>query len=269
MFYNINNVYLITIILIGIGIIIKSLEFIYISDSFKLNRPNNWDIVGVDNMQTSNLSLIFRNIYSKKGMITLCIISIISLFLLLPFVNNKLVFSLLMGNIFICQFLIHHRQEFGGDGADQMSFLILLTVVLCFIFSDNYEIKKIGIIFISSQLLLSYVISGGAKLISKEWRNGSAVQGILSTYTYGTQLTKFIFNKRPLLAFFVGWLIIVIELLFPFILFFNEPFFLCTIGLGIFLHLSIGIIMGLNDFIWSFTAAYPSLIFLYFSVVLR
>ncbi len=263
---DLQSVYHITLMILAIGYIIKSLETIAISKTFLPRQPNDWDLVGMDSLQTGKAYPLFKTLYSRKGVITLCILTIlISLYLLLAPVN--IYFNLLVLLLFVLQFILHHRQEFGGDGADQMSFLVLTTFTICFTFITDSRVHTIGVVFVAAQLILSYIISGGAKLISTEWRNGTAVQGILSSYTYGTEFTKVLFNKSLFLSRIMCWMVVAVELLFPMALFFTDTVFYSAVIMGILLHLSIGVVMGLNDFVWSFLAAYPSLIFIYITYI--
>ena len=128
MLANTNDVYHLTIFILGIGIIIKCLELIAISKTFEPNYPNDWTIVGIDGMIMSRFAPFFEKIYSRKGMIILCLLSITSIILSSFVTNFPSLYNLFVVIIFICQLLIHHRQGFGGDGADQMSFLIILTM---------------------------------------------------------------------------------------------------------------------------------------------
>jgi hypothetical protein len=259
--------YHLTVLIIGIGTTIKSLELIFISNSFKPHSMSDWEVVGVDAMIESRFSNIFRKIYSQIGMILLCCASIVSFGLTLLFFNNPTVYNCCVAILFICHFLIHHRQGFGGDGADQMLFLILTTLFLTFVVVDNTSIKNIGVVFIASQLILSYFVSGVAKLVSPQWRSGIAIDGILSSYTYGTMFTRKIFSNNKWLSTILCWYTMLLESLFPFCIFMGNDIFFTFLLLGLSLHIFIGVLMGLNDFIWSFSAAYPSLVYVYMNLL--
>jgi hypothetical protein len=264
---SLQNVYFYTILILGLGYVIKCLELISIRETFEEKNPNDWNLVGLDTLQASRFDTVFRAVYSKSGIVILCVISILFFLFSILFFNDHFVLTSCIASFFICQLILHHRQEFGGDGADQMSFIILTTFTLCFAFSRNEQIQKIGISFVSGQLILSYIVAGWSKVISKEWQNGSAIQGILSSYTYGAGFTRKYFTSNLRCAKLVAWGTIAFESLFPLVLISNVPVFFALIGLGLLMHLAIGIVMGLNDFIWSFAAAYPSLMYLYFAIL--
>jgi hypothetical protein len=263
----IDTAYHLTLLLVGMGYCIKSMELIAISHTYLPGSPNNWEIVGVDEMQSGRLSEYFAWIYSKRGMVLLCILSMLAFLASIVFLPNDAIIKAGTFVLFLCQLLIYHRQDFGGDGSDQMSFIILFTSVLCFVLASDDAIAKVGLVFIAGQLLLSYEVSGLAKLISKEWRSGVAIQGILSTYTYGTRFTRNIFCRSLRLSQAIAWSVILLECLLPFSVLGNQTVFLTGVALGLAMHLSIAVVMGLNDFVWSFAAAYPSLFYLYLEVM--
>jgi hypothetical protein len=194
-----------TLVLLAVGSTVKSFELIAISSLFEDNKPHDWNLVGLDALQACRLNFLFKAVYSKRGFITVCGISVMSLVMAMMLFYHPVLFPACMILYFLCQLIIHHRQQFGGDGADQMSFIILVTYMLCFVFTGNETIRHIGIIFISGQLVLSYVVAGIAKMVSVEWRNGTAIQGILSSYTYGTELTRRFFSKNLQWAKVMGW----------------------------------------------------------------
>ncbi len=59
------------------------------------------------------------------------------------------------------------RKPFGDDGADQMTNIVSITVVLCAIVgSSSSFLSSVGLIFIASQAALAYFTAGIAKLWS-------------------------------------------------------------------------------------------------------
>ena len=258
----IDTVYHATTILLGVGLAIKALETISLLPAYERHGVFDYSIAGSDSFLGSRLFPQISSLYSRTGVLILSAVSISS-FLMLLFVDfGSLAFRALLLLLILPNVALYYRQAFGLDGADQMSLLILLSLLICFIPWADPEIQKVGIWFIGLQLSLSYLVSGVAKLASKEWRTGTAIPGILSTFTYGTRLTRRFFVKHRRLSLAVCWFVIAIEVLIPFGLFFGPQGALVVLGVGLMMHVSIAIIMGLNDFVWGFTAAYPSFYYL-------
>jgi hypothetical protein len=258
---NIDVAYKLIILILGFGFIIKCLELIRTSSTFKPKEAFDWQVVGRDKLLNHRFSGFFGVLYSRSGVITICLVSILSYAGFVIYWENELVTKIAMSALLLACAIIYQRQGYGADGADQMTFLVLLSTFLCYVLVDNEAVKLVGISFIAMQLVLSYIISGGAKLISTQWRSGTAIVGILSTYTYGTEITRRVFRKNNFFSKTVCWFTILIECLFPLILFLDGAAFDIAIAVGILFHLSIAIVMGLNDFVFSFTAAYVGLIF--------
>ena len=157
----------------------------------------------------------------------------------------------------VLNLLLIFRHSFGLDGADQMSIIILLTILLCNTFVRHPEIQRLGLYFIGAQLIVSYVAAGIAKLYSREWRSGIAITGILNTYTYGSNFTRSVICQSKPASVALCWATILFESLFPLAIFLPTEWILGVIALGVLFHLSIAVVMGLNDFLWAFGAAYP------------
>lgn len=156
------------------------------------------------------------------------------------------------------------RSPYGMDGSDQV--LFLLSVCLLFIYIKPTEtIIKIAFTFISLQLVFSYFISGYGKLISKEWRNGQALIGVMGSEIYGNEMLYHFFKSSKLISIVVSWLIILFEIMFFTSFFLNPYVFISFLFAGILFHFSNAVFMGLNTFFLSFVTCYFPLILCYLS----
>jgi hypothetical protein len=141
---------------------------------------------------------------------------------------------------------------FGLEGADQMATLVLFVNAVTSFFS---QLQMLADFFILTQLVLSYVVAGVAKLFSTEWRSGRAIALILSTRTLGIGSASF-FARNPRFAQVVCGGIVIFELSWlaaPF----NTHFALALMIAGVLFHFSSSWLMGLNLFPWAFLSAYP------------
>lgn len=260
------STYYYTILLLSAGLSIKSCEYLFSIKLFQKGNIFDYSIIGIDMFQSSIFSPIFYRLYSKGGVTFLSILSLVSVGFIFSFPFESTIFRAALVILLIANLLLYYRHSYGLDGADQMSLLLIITLLLCFVFVSSSAIQSIGIYFIALQLSLSYTVSGIAKLVSKQWRSGLAIQGILSTYTYGMRFTRLKLTKNKGLCKIICWMTIIFELFFPIVLFLDPQTTLICLIFGFLFHLTIAIIMGLNDFVWGFTAAYPSFYFL--SVIL-
>jgi hypothetical protein len=156
--------------------------------------------------------------------------------------------------------LLHIRNPFGLDGSDQMSLVIFGALLVVALAPESEPLVYVALVFITCQLYLAYLTAGIAKLVSRTWRSGSALVGILGTDSYGyPSLGALLARSRPL-AFLGAWSVITFECLFPAATNFSETGLVIALASGLIFHLSTAIVMGLNSFVWSFAAAYPAVI---------
>jgi hypothetical protein len=254
-----SDAYLLTILLLGIGLSIKAAETLSLLPEYGKRGSFDYEITGDDALLAGRFAPVWSKLYSQAGVRAVAWLSLAS------FLATAIVYELggsvrvvLVGFILL-NVLAHYRQAFGLDGADQMALLLLMVLLFCFIASSDNRVRLLGLWFIALQLALSYIVSGVAKVLSTEWRSGVAIQGILSTYTYGTGTTRRLVIRSRRLCQILCWSVMLTEIAIPFGLLLGRRGALAALTLGALLHVSIALIMGLNDFVWSFVAAYPGL----------
>jgi hypothetical protein len=175
--------------------------------------------------------------------------------------GSPLVKSLLLLALLTTTMLLSLRCLYGHDGAHQMWILVLAALWLASLFPPGDIAQELAAWFIALQLILSYTVAGVAKLASPLWRNGTALKGIIGTRTYGHEgLHRWLLN-RPGWRRMACWGVIVFECGFFAVLLVPLPLALLAILAGTLFHLIIAWAMGLNDFLFAFLAAYPSLLY--------
>jgi hypothetical protein len=131
-------------------------------------------------------------------------------------------------------------------------------IMACGLVIRDTDAAYAGVILVSGQALLAYFVAGASKVISPVWRSGSAVAGVMQTETFGNKWAARVTSGIPTLSYVVGWSVIVTEMLFP--IAFIAPTWLlvfCLTGFSVF-HFINAYFMGLNSFVVSFLAVYPS-----------
>jgi hypothetical protein len=151
---------------------------------------------------------------------------------------------------------IHHHQ--GSDGADQTSFIALLTALLAKAFPHDERAKRACLQMIAFQSCLSYSASGAIKLSSPTWRSGRAITGIFRTMTFGDEDFYRFAKLHPAIPKVIAWSAILGETLFPLVLVTPKPVSRGILaGMGLF-HLANSRFMGLNRFPFAFASTYPA-----------
>lgn len=189
--------------------------------------------------------------FNKLAITFAVVISFFGLILIIfSFINNINGFFLIL--VFLVYLFFNSFIGFGFEGSDQMASIVLFCLSIRHLIPNTEYISEI---FLMMQLVLSYVVSGIAKLVSQHWRDGSAIVMILSTNSFGIGRANWLHKKRNF-AKFICISVIIFEiswLALPF----NANLAIGLITLGLFFHLVNSFLMGLNLFVWSFAAAYP------------
>ena len=152
--------------------------------------------------------------------------------------------------------LFRRRRVIGGDGAEQMSDIVLICALLAVLPVPGDDRITLAVVFITAQAVLSYFTAGVAKLVSPMWRGGRALPAILGTYSYGLAPVSRIMESRPAVGLVLGWSVIIFEVLFPLVLIAPPSVAVAALGVGLTFHLGCAVLMGLNSFVWPFPATY-------------
>jgi hypothetical protein len=157
----------------------------------------------------------------------------------------------------------YRKRQAGKDGSDQMRMLALLSYSLCFLL-PNQQGQLISVFFTGGQALISYATSGMVKLMSPHWRGGNVLAGVLSTYSYGVPKVSSFLSSHPLIEKAMCYSAIFTMLAVPatFLLPYQAPLIIALACILCF-HASTALLMGLNDFLFTFPLAFPGIILLH------
>jgi hypothetical protein len=215
-----------------------------------LRTSNRWSTVGPIARTTDFVFGVpmFASLMAAQLVIALLVITRLAF----PFLTAA------VAALFVFRIAIHVRHQIGLDGSDQMHGVVLGALFLGLL-SPTAFAQDAAIWFIAFQALLAYLASGIAKLISPAWRSGAAILGIVRTHSYGKASAVRILSGNPRLSAVVCWGTIVFECAFPLIALASPRSCLVILAVGLLFHVGIAATMGLNNFVWSFLATYPSI----------
>ncbi|HEY0758936.1 MAG TPA: hypothetical protein VGD59_06745 [Acidisarcina sp.] len=156
--------------------------------------------------------------------------------------------------------LLTIRHPYGQDGADQMTVIIFIGAGLTLLGREPWVIK-VYLWFLALQVCLSYGTAGVAKATAAGWLDGSFLVGIAASQLYGHPRAGQALSVRPVLSRAISRSIVVWETAFPLVLITPRPLAYVIVATGVLFHLSNGVLMGLNNFLWLFVATYPALLY--------
>jgi hypothetical protein len=154
-------------------------------------------------------------------------------------------------------------QRFQGPyngGSDRMGLLALWCLALSRLM-PTLQTKEAFFGYLGVQLVLSYFISGGVKIVNPDWRSGRALRDVFqfSAYPVSEALRRWAGRPRVLSA--MSWAVILFELAFPLTLL-SRPTLVVGLAIAATFHLANACLFGLNRFFWTWLAMYPAILWL-------
>lgn len=153
------------------------------------------------------------------------------------------------------------RQPEVLEGAEEMLLVVNVGVLLPSLLPRSHFANTLTALFIGAQLVLSYLSAGIAKLVSKRWRDGTAIFAIMTSSIYGHHWASAVFERSHKLRIFCSWMVILWESLFCLLIWIDvaRPIVLL---IGVAFHLANAVFLGLNRFVIIFISCYPIMVYL-------
>ncbi|MBA0053543.1 alpha/beta fold hydrolase [Streptomyces sp. AJS327] len=151
---------------------------------------------------------------------------------------------------------LYPRHRFGTDGADQVATLVQTATGLARM-SRREETQDALLWYVALQANLSYLVSGWVKLLGREWRDGTAMSGVMRTRTYGHEGLWKLTRTHPVPARFLAHGVLALECLFPLAYAKGGALAKPIIGGAAAFHTANGFVMGLGRFLTAFTSMHP------------
>jgi hypothetical protein len=259
----INWVYQLSILIASLGMIIATLEDLVTRKDFGNDGLISWNISRRIHPPSKNKSLtkIFDYLLDYPIFIRGLYIRLFTSIILFSLALFSLSSSFLLGVLVFLLALVPIRNTAGNDGASQLYIILYASLFIGVLFSHYPFIMQGSLIFISLNLLLCYFISGASKLLSPMWRSGEALVKVTSCYTYSFEGVYQLVSRFPAIGLLICWFTIIWETFFFLVLFTDTNTTLYFLAVGFLFHLGVAIFMGLNNFLFVFSATYPSVYF--------
>ncbi|MBU1374371.1 MAG: HTTM domain-containing protein [Alphaproteobacteria bacterium] len=154
-------------------------------------------------------------------------------------------------------------QRFHGPyngGSDRMGLLALWCLTLSQLMPSQAW-REVVFGYLGLQLVLSYLIAGGVKIVNPDWRSGRALRDVFqfSAYPVSEHLRRWADRPRAMLA--MSWAVMLFELAFPLTLL-SQPVLVVGLVVAATFHLANACLFGLNRFFWTWLAVYPAILWL-------
>lgn len=147
-----------------------------------------------------------------------------------------------------------------NGGSDRMGLLALWCLTASRLLPTP-ALQELAFGYLGAQLILSYFISGGVKIVNPDWRSGRALADVFRFSAYPVSENLRAFAERPRLLLAMSWAVMGFELIFPLTLLWKPALIAGLAVAGIF-HLANACLFGLNRFFWTWLAVYPAILWL-------
>jgi hypothetical protein len=245
--------------LLCIALFLTALEYVMIIRQFADDGIYSWKMIKLRTARGIR-KLSPDMLFNKSGVLTIMALRICcSIYLFIDPISSVTVYILAI--VVATSLLLAVRNPIGGDGADQMSAIISIALLIAFIFHGP-KITAVSLYFIAVQSIISYVIAGSAKMLSKKWRSGAAIFQIMNTESYGSErIALYLHRSSPVVSTVLSWNVMLVEGLFFTVVILPYPYCLIFFVWGLFFHAYNAVVMGLNNFFWVFLSTYPAIIY--------
>lgn len=242
-------------ILIGVGIVISSAEYVAGADLYQSSSLMSWRVLGASG---SRMNALIAPLCEGPGFLAVVLLRAIAGVALIVGPTG-IWHPLAVGVALLTSTFLSYRNPAGNDGSDQMTVVVLAGLFIATLPLDP-RARMAGYWLIAAQSALSYFVAGVSKAVSPVWRNGSAAVLIFRTATYGQFRFARLCAQHLWISRSVCWGAIAFEVGFPVALIGPAPVLATVLAIGAVFHVGNAAMMGLNVFTWAFVATYPSIL---------
>lgn len=159
----------------------------------------------------------------------------------------------------VTTFVLAPRHHYGGDGSDQVGFLVQGLTTIARANHRRPELVDAALWTIALQGTLAYAVSGWVKLAGARWRRHEAIVGVLRTRCYGNEKAWNVLRDRPWAQKLLGTVTLVLECGFPLVYATRGRGIPLFLGATSSMHLGIAAVMALGRFVPAFHSFYPAI----------
>ncbi len=246
--------------LAAVGILIDALEWLTIWRELRADGAFGWPWLRSRRVFLQHAPFAF--FFDFPGVIGLLLLRGSGALWLLaePAVGRNVALTLL----FFTGLSLHLRNfPYGIDGHHRMMLVIVGALWLQQLAPTSPLVQQATLWFIALQSVLSYVTAGWGKVSAPSWRSGDGLLQALNTPSVGaTPVVAHFLAQYRWVATTCNWGVMLIECLFPLVLFSPPPLAFLWLGWGLLFHGMNAVMLGFNKFFWAWTATYPAILYI-------
>lgn len=156
-------------------------------------------------------------------------------------------------------FLVRIRGNSGLNGSDQYVKVVFAVGGIALL-SNAYYCIVASLVFIAGQLTIHYMGGGWMRIQHVAWRNGTYLTQVFSLHTYGRGFAHATAARFPRISGYASMSILLFEVAFILFYFLPPPALYFVLAYIAIFHVLVAVVMGLNNFLWSFVGSFPAFI---------
>ncbi len=246
-------------LLISIGVVINSLEWIRLSRHLKpgglmARRRDGACPKGLRGFLSSSLDPpVFTVLFIVRLLCALAVVACV-------FRGTLPAWALWL--IFATNLVANYRLETASGAAESLGLVVIFTCAAYLNGAVSESFASIGLWFVAIHTCIAYVSNGLVKIQSKLWCQGTFISHLFSGSRFRNDSVGGFLARHVWVSKFLCWSTILGECLFPVVLWVGDELRIVLLAGGFLFHLGIGVLMGLNNFFWTFVATYPCFLYL-------
>ena len=164
--------------------------------------------------------------------------------------------------VLIGYFYLFYRLPYALDGADQMTLFVLIGLMIMLLDRGAGDFVRLGATAVTLHTAVSYITSGVAKLGSPIWRSGAGLSGIMNSGEFGNRPLAGLISRCRGLHLLLSWAVMLTHVAVGVAILAGGPIVYAALAAAMAFHIAVALTMRLNNFVWAFGAAYPSILFM-------
>ncbi|GHD98425.1 hypothetical protein [Streptomyces alanosinicus] len=255
-----------TEVLAATGVLLGSLEYLARPRTLADTSLSSWPILRLRHPRyaTGLLGVTLSRTVAYPRVLAVLAIRAAAAACLITTEFDGAVHTVLLATVVVTTMTLVVRGLGGGEGADQVLRITFCALLLTDL-HPTATTTRLTLWFLALQACLAYFSSGIHKVTSPVWLDGTGLTGVLRTRRYGHWRLGAALAAHPALARWASRGVGLTETLFPLVLIAPPSWLPVLLALGVLFHLACAVIMGLNCFVWAFTALYPAVAYVVLS----
>ncbi len=253
-------------ILLGVGQVVTTLEYLWIRSEFGDGGVYAWSVLRLARPRRHPTMERLRDaLFGRAGMVALLGLRLLLAVTLVLFASVAWMATIAVMALAVVLLTFNVRVPWGMDGSDTVALHVTLGLA-AYALARVFGAPSLGLYYIAAYAGLAYVTSGVTKLSDAMWRSGVALGWVLNLQVFGAPWAVEFLAPRPRLRQALSWSVMLAEVSAPLAVLLPAPGIALVLVAGLTFHATVAICMGLNTFVWAFLATYPAVLLVWTTV---